>query len=202
MNPDLSHATPAPEPPPEPQAARRPAPAWLFVLLFLLLYWGMIYFDQRSGWASPQIYSPYHSIEEVSLYQPRVEGPDPRYGLEKFKMYCETCHSSDGLGKPGQAPPLAGSEWALGSPLRMIRIPQNGLAGPIPLKGGVYQPSIPMPPMGAPLSDEDLAAVLTYIRMSWGNKASEVTPEQVKAVRKEIGNRAEAWTADELLKIQ
>ena len=48
-----------------------------------------------------------------------------------------------------------------------------------------------MPAMGAALSDEDLAAALTYMRQSWGNKASEITPEMVKAVRAQLGNRSQ-----------
>ena len=52
------------------------------------------------------------------------------------------------------------------------------------------------------LSDEDLAAVLTYIRQSWGNQASEVTPEQVKAVRAEVGNRTQPWTVEQLNAVQ
>jgi mono/diheme cytochrome c family protein len=55
-----------------------------------------------------------------------------------------------------------------------------------------------MPAMGASLTDEQLAAVLTYMRQSWGNKASEITPEQVKAVRGEVGNRSQPWTVQEL----
>ena len=59
-----------------------------------------------------------------------------------------------------------------------------------------------MPAMGATLSDDDLAGVLTYIRQSWGNKASAITPEQVKAVKAEVGNRTQPWTADELNALQ
>ena len=55
-----------------------------------------------------------------------------------------------------------------------------------------------MPAMGAALSDDDLAAVLTYIRSSWGNKATPITPVMVKAVRGEIGNRTQMWTAEQL----
>ena len=62
--------------------------------------------------------------------------------------------------------------------------------------------NLAMPNMGAALSDDDLAAVLTYIRQSWGNKASPVTPEQVKAVKAKVGNRSQPWTAQELEAIQ
>jgi hypothetical protein len=82
----------------------------------------------------------------------------------------------------------------------MIRIPLVGLAGPVEVKGQPW--NLAMPAMGAALPDDDLAAVLTYIRQSWGNKASAITPEQVKAVRTAIGNRSQPWTATELKAIQ
>lgn len=81
----------------------------------------------------------------------------------------------------------------------MIRIPLSGLSGPAKVKDTEW--NLSMPAMGAALPDDDLAAVLTYIRQSWGNKGSAVTPEQVKAVRAEINNRSQPWTVDQLDKI-
>jgi len=51
------------------------------------------------------------------------------------------------------------------------------------------------------LSDDDLAAALSYIRQAWGNQAPPVTPEQVKAIRAELGNRTQPMSADELLRL-
>jgi mono/diheme cytochrome c family protein len=184
----------------EPQAGRIAVPVWLIVLLFLLLYWGMVYFDQHSGWFDAQVYTPYRSAAQLALYQPPSGGPDLSRGKAVYENICGLCHSNDGLGKPGQAPPFVGSEWALGSPNRMIRIPLAGLAGPVQVNGQPW--NLAMPAMGAALPDDDLAAVLTYIRQSWGNKASAITPEQVKAVRAEVGNRTQPWTATELNAIQ
>ena len=184
----------------EPQAGRIPVPVWLIVLFFLLLYWGMVYFDQHSGWFDAQVYTPYRSGAELVLYQPPIGGPDLSRGKAVYENICGLCHNNDGSGKPGQAPPFAGSEWALGNPNHMIRIPLAGLAGPVEVKG--QQWNLAMPAMGAALPDDDLAAVLTYIRQSWGNKASAITPEQVKAVRAAVGSRTQPWTADELKAIQ
>jgi len=193
---------PEPQPPlpiaaeAEPQAGRTAVPIWLIVLLFMLLYGGMVYFDQHSGWFSPEVYAPYRSTAELVMYQPPAGGPDLNRGKAVYENVCGLCHGNDGMGKPGQAPPFARSEWALGNPNRMIRIPLAGLAGPIQVNGQEW--NLAMPAMGAALPDDDLAAVLTYIRQSWGNKASAVTPEQVKAVRAEVGNRTQPWTATEL----
>ncbi len=183
-----------------PQAGRAPAPVWSFVLLFVLFYWGMVYFDLHGGWFNPQVYTPYATISEVERYQPPREGPDLARGKAVYETVCGLCHNNDGMGKPNQAPPFVGSEWVLGSPARMIRIPLAGLTGPITVQGQAINLSS-MPAMGAALSDEDLAAVLTYIRSSWGNKASPISAEQVKAVRAEIGNRTQPWTAGDLMAV-
>ncbi len=180
------------------QAARRPVPVWLFFLLFVLVYWGMVWFDERGGWFAPQVYAPYRSLAEVESYQPATAVSAKDRGAPKFEVNCALCHNSDGMGKPGQAPPFVKSEWVLGSPARLIRIPLAGLSGPIRVNGQEYSFGTSMAAMGVGLSDEDLAAVLTYMRQSWGNNASEITPEQVKTVRAEIGNRTQPWTPAEL----
>jgi mono/diheme cytochrome c family protein len=55
-----------------------------------------------------------------------------------------------------------------------------------------------MPPVGASLTDDQLASVLTYIRRSWGNSASAITPEAVHDVRAETQGRTKPWTEEEL----
>ena len=181
---------------PEPQASTEPVPVWLFVLLFVLLYWAMVYFDRDGGWFSPQVYAPYRSVADLQSHQPPTGGADLARGKIFYENVCALCHNSDGTGKPNQAPTLAGSEWVIGSPNRLVRIPLAGLAGPIKVKGESW--NLAMPAMGAAMSDDDLAAVLTYMRQSWGNKAPEITPEQVKTIRGQVGNRTQPWSGDEL----
>ena len=79
---------------------------------------------------------------------------------------------------------------------RLAHIPLAGVAGTITVEGKDW--NLNMAAMGAALSDADLAAVLTYLRTSWGNKAGEVTPEDVKKVRDEIGGHIQPATADQL----
>jgi mono/diheme cytochrome c family protein len=181
----------------EPSAGNLPVPVWLMVLLFVLLYAGMVFFDRFSGWFNAEVYMPYASLSDLQAFQPRGGGgPSPEHVRAVYENNCGLCHSNDGKGKPGQAPPYVGSEWVLGSPERMIRIPLSGLSGPVQVEGTEW--NLSMPSMGAALSDDDLAAVLTYIRTSWGNKASAISPEQVKAVRAQIGARSQPWTAEQL----
>lgn len=171
-------------------------PIWLVVLMFLLLYWGGIYFDENSGWFDSHVYGPYRSTEDVALYQPRHEGPNLARGQVVFGQICALCHNPDGTGKPGQGPPFVGSQYVLGDPRRLIRIPLYGVSGTVEVQGKPYV-GLSMGAMGATLSAEDLSAVLSYMRNSWGNKAEPITAAQVDAIRKEVGTRG-PFTADEL----
>lgn len=201
MNADPNQTTMASAEAVEPKTQDNVVPAWLFVLLLLALYWGMVYFDQRSGWADSHVYIPYRSANEVALYQPATAGANV-LGKQFYDNVCALCHNPDGMGKPGQAPPFAGSEWVLGSPNRLVRIPLAGLGGTVQVHGKDYAGLPSMPAMGASLTDEQLAAVLSYMRQSWGNKAAEITPEQVKAIRGQVGNRTLPWTPEEVSKFQ
>ena len=121
-------------------------------------------------------------------------------GGQLFGLYCSACHGADGKGAAGgQFPPLAGSAWPLGDPARAIKIVLLGLNGPVEVNGKSY--NLEMPPQGAAMTDDQIAAILTYVRSSWGNKGTAVTKDQVKAVRASLGNRSEHWTAAELLKL-
>jgi mono/diheme cytochrome c family protein len=196
MNPETQQPSPSAPGPATPQVGNTTVPVWLLVLMILLLYWSALYFDEHSGWFSPDVYSPYTSFAEVQQYQPVLGDQTMVQGRRIFENICALCHNTDGSGKSGQAPPLAGSEFALGSPNRMIRIPLVGLNGPVQVKGQAY--NLSMAAMGATLSDDDLAAVLSYIRQSFGNKASAITPEEVKAIRVDLKGRVQPYTAAEL----
>ena len=56
-----------------------------------------------------------------------------------------------------------------------------------------------MPPLGAVLDDQSMAATLTYIRHEWGHTASAVSPAQAASIRASIGDRTAPWTEGELL---
>src|SRR5580704_12374971 len=158
-------------------------PIWIFCVLLLLLYACGVYFDHHSGWFDDQVYAPFQNSDEVAAYQP-VSGAAAMM-LEGQKVYssiCAACHGDSGQGKPGQAPPLAGSEWVNAANFKeTAEIPQLGLNGEVHVAGQDW--NLQMAPMGAALSDCDLAAVLTYVRGSWGNKAAEVGAADVKAMR-------------------
>ena len=173
----------------EPQAARSTVPIWIILLTLVLLFLGSVYFDRHSGWFDKQVYAPYASANQLAAYQPRSGAAAMlAQGRTAYENACGVCHGSDGLGKPGQAPPLAGSEWVAKDVPSLARIPLAGLNGPIQVGGRDW--NLAMAPMGAGMSDADLAAVLTYIRQSWGNQSSAVSADEVKAARAAVSGNA------------
>ena len=171
---------------------------WIFVLTLSLLFLSAVYFDYRSGWFNARVYRPYASAEELDAYQPKSGAAAMlAQGKRSYDMVCGLCHGFDGMGKPGQAPPLAGSEWVNTKGVnRLVRIPLAGLNGPLTVQGKDW--NLSMAAMGAALSDADLAKVLTYIRASWGNKAGPVTADDVKSGRAAMGARPQPLNAEQL----
>jgi mono/diheme cytochrome c family protein len=112
-------------------------------------------------------------------------------GRATYTGLCMACHQEDGRGRENLAPSLVESNFALGPATVPIRILLNGKEGPMGL----------MPPLGSALNDDQIAAVLTYTRRSWGNQASAVDTATVAATRKASADRTRPWTEAELLKM-
>ena len=187
--------------PAEPKAGGVTMPMWLIWVVAITGYWGMVYFDSRGGWFNTQVYAPFATIEQVSELQPASDADAfVNRGKVVFEATCALCHGLDGMGKPNQAPPLAGSDWVAGPANRVIRIPLHGLSGSIRVKGQDW--NLAMPAMGAALPAEDLAGALSYIRQAWGNKSPAITADEVNAVKNATAGRTQPWTAEELKAIQ
>ena len=167
----------------EPVATNSPVPTAIVVLTLTLLFLGGVYFDHHSGWFNAKVYTPYVSVEQLDLYQPKSgAAAAAAQGKKVYETVCGICHGNDGMGKPAMSPPLAGSEWVISAGFhRLAQIPLEGLNGNLQVEGKDW--NLNMAPMGAALSDADLGAVLTYIRSSWGNKAGPVSADDVKAIR-------------------
>jgi mono/diheme cytochrome c family protein len=116
-------------------------------------------------------------------------------GKRLFNGKCAACHQPDGKGRPGQFPPLAGSDWLLGPPEVPVRILLYGLQGDVTVSGQSFNGN--MPAFGAQLKDEQIAAVLSYVRQEWGNQAAPVSADVVAQLRKG-DQRKQPWTAAEL----
>jgi glucose/arabinose dehydrogenase/mono/diheme cytochrome c family protein len=138
----------------------------------------------------PDTFSPDQlTIMENRKTYPHIRTPDViEDNLQKdlspnqqlYNSLCSPCHQMNGKGSPGRIPPLAGSEWVTGDKVPLIDIVLHGLNGTLEVKGEFYNG--PMPAYHF-LSDNELAMILTFIRQNLGNKASEVSEEDVRSRR-------------------
>lgn len=110
-------------------------------------------------------------------------------GEAVFLANCSACHQPTGVGLPGAFPPLAGSDFLKGDRKKVMGAALFGLSGPITVNGVEYNGV--MPSLGH-LTDEDLAAALTYVFGSWGNDGAAVSVEEVTALRAELGQEDRA----------
>ena len=120
-------------------------------------------------------------------------------GRPIFTAICAPCHQAHGGGLEGLAPPLVDSEWVLGPPARLVRIILHGLRGQIVVAGRTYTGD--MPAFGS-LEDEQVAAILTYVRNEWGQSAHAISPAEVAAIRVSTKDRADAWSSRELTQLR
>lgn len=120
---------------------------------------------------------PYTKKEEVALPSSAASAlPD---GKKLYMQTCAACHQSDGNGLAGAFPPLAKSVVVMDdSADKLIQIILQGYDART--EYGV------MPPFADQLTDEEIAAIASYERSSWGNQAPPVTVEQVRTVRSTI----------------
>ena len=170
----------------EPERAETPAPipTWAWVLFLVVVAWGM--------WYVP---TELRAYQEWKMAAARPSSPgaaapgapsagQPSWGALGEQVYgnkCAACHQLTGQGLPGVFPPLKGSAVVTAAdPTEHIRTVLRGLSGKT--IGGVTYGS-PMPAFADQLSDEEVAAVLSHERTSWGNQAPAVKPEDVVARR-------------------
>ncbi len=104
-------------------------------------------------------------------------------GEKLYQQYCLTCHQKSGNGVPRMNPPLVKTTWVLGDKTKLITWVLKGSSQSIPIDGKTYSNNMPAQNY---LKDGQVADVLTYVRNSFGNVASAITPADVKAVRATI----------------
>ncbi len=114
--------------------------------------------------------------------------------------HCGTCHQPDGKGLDPAFPPLHDSIYVHGSSERLIKLTLHGLMGPMEVNGKSYNGQVPMTPFGGMLNDKEIADVLTYVRNSFNNNASVITPEEVKKVREATKGQQGFYQVEQLLK--
>jgi mono/diheme cytochrome c family protein len=180
-------------------------PPWLVIVFLALAFLGAGYLFWNSGGFSVKVFNPARVAWDGAGSGGAAAAPDPMVlGKRLFTQNCAVCHQQTGLGVPGQFPPLAGSEWVLAQDWHgdnhMVNIVLHGFQGAVTVKGEQFNNV--MAPWGKVLKDEQIAAVLTYVRNEWGNKAPPITKDFVSKIREQTKDRTEAWTQKELQAIE
>jgi mono/diheme cytochrome c family protein len=178
----------------EPRDGFEPTPMWWVFGVMALLGWGGWYLGTYSGNWRPDVYDerPGMIVASPGTATPQV---DPMVLGKRLYANCQACHQAGGQGVEGTYPPLAGSEWVTGDPQTVVRILLHGAQGVLEVRGKTYNQAMPA---WKHLRDEQLAAVATYVRGSWGNAAPPVPVETVAAVRAATSDRTQPWTMAEL----
>ena len=185
--------------PEDPEEGRERVPWWLWTTVVFAIFWG--------GWYLGRYGGSFDGATHVALAG-TANGTAPAAGTavattsplvlgkQVFARNCQACHQATGLGIPGAFPPLVGSEWAVSAPDTVGRILLNGLMGPVAVAGKPFNGA--MPAWRDVMSDDEIAAVLTYVRQWAPNHAAAVAPGAIQAIRVATAARGKPWTVSEL----
>ena len=117
--------------------------------------------------------------EEMKVAEVKIDEAVMKNGLAVYNKTCFACHQSTGLGLPPAFPPLAKSDYLMADRERAIKQVIQGSSGEIVVNGKTYNGVMP-PQM---INEQEIADVLTYVMNSWGNKAAQVTLDEVKKIK-------------------
>jgi mono/diheme cytochrome c family protein len=179
---------------PLPPEGMEAPPMWLWMTIFGVILFSTFYLGSYIGDFSPDPWLQSSDPVATTSAEPKEVKVD---GAQIYSSRCANCHQSNGEGVSGAFPPLNQASWVTDNKGQIIRILLHGMIGEVEVRGNTYNGN--MPAWGRQLSDKQIAAVITHVRQSWDNDASEVTAEEVKAVRDATSGRVQAWTADELM---
>lgn len=115
-------------------------------------------------------------------------------GAMHYAAICAACHQPSGLGAPGKAPPLLDSPFVLGSSERLAALISAGLNGPIQIGNDTWNAEMP----AWKASDDELHALLVYLRREWGHRGEPPTRDEIERGRAKAAQRGKPWTASEL----
>jgi nitrite reductase (NO-forming) len=135
-----------------------------------------------SGRQAEEVFNPGTHLERVALVSSSEPRPEAERGRQLYSTVCTACHQPDGRGLEGAFPPLAQSDFLMQDVQAAIRVLIEGRQGPITVNGKHYDGAMP----DFSLSNEDIAAVLSYVRTSFGNAGGAVTPDEVQRVRSSL----------------
>ena len=175
---------------PEPHEGSRPVPKIVLTIIGLLLVWAVYHLYTS--------FNPMPSDVGDNRVAADFAVPAQADGGQLYTANCVACHQATGAGVPGVFPPLAKSEWVdAEDPGVMIRILLHGIHGPLTVEGGAYNGEMPN---FSKFSDEEIAALVTHVRSSFGNAASSTDAKKVAEVRESTKDQQGPWKGDEDLR--
>lgn len=176
----------------EPTETSRPISKLFLLFALAHVLWGAAYIV-TTGPYGPSFTGDKRTLADLS-------GPAPGAAVDGKKVFavnCVACHQTTGKGLPGVFPPLDGSEWVVGDGRVLVNLLLHGINGEIEVMGVTYKGAMPA---FKQLSDAELAAVTTYIRAEWSNKAGPITPQVFEAERKASSARTAPFAGGAELK--
>ena len=180
----------------DPNESNRPLPWFLVMSLGAMAMWGAFYIvstpsGDDSSFGDQRSVVSLRPVVAIAGAAPTVDGK------QLFGAKCAACHQGSGLGVAGVFPPVAASEWVLGDEKVLSNILLHGINGEMIVKGTTYKGAMPA---WNSLGDDEIAAVLTYIRSDWGNAAPPIKPETIKSQRELTKARTEPYAGGTAIK--
>lgn len=177
------------------QAGTAPLPMILVLAALALTGWGGWYLGTFGGGFRMEVLDPPPADCSQALATAPTTPADPLRLGRRVYASCAGCHQPDGGGVPGLYPPLTVPGWIAENFELPTQVVLHGVQGPLEVGGTLYDQ--PMPAWRN-LTDEQIAAVLSYVRASWGNDAPQITVDQVAHVRHATSGRKHPYEAADL----
>ncbi|HYD33964.1 MAG TPA: cytochrome c [Methylophilaceae bacterium] len=182
----------------DPDEAFDPGPLWFWILTVAAIIVGSFYFGKYMGAFNAQTHIGYlkpgqpQGSEAAAQTTEKVKVS----GATIYTSKCSVCHQTTGQGVPGAFPPLVNSEYVIGNPSVPVRIVLHGMQGPVEVQGKTYHGA--MPAWANQLNDDEIAAVVSYVRSELGgNKAEPVEADFVAKLRQETAEQKAPYTAED-----
>lgn len=162
----------------EPEERTKPVPLIVAAVTLAMVAFGVIYILLSDPFGNSAL-GDRRTLADLSGPAPGAAGVAD--GKQLFAANCVACHQATGKGLPGVFPPLDGSEWVQGDERTLANILLHGISGELVVAGTTYKGAMPS---FQQLGDAELAALATYIRGNWSNKAGAVNPGLFEQERK------------------
>ena len=163
----------------EPEERIRPVPLTAVIVTLTMVLFGVVYIFLSEPFGNAEL-GDRRTLADLSGPAPVAAGAAVD-GKAVFAAQCVACHQATGKGLPGVFPPLDGSEWVQGDARTVANILLHGINGKITVAGTDYSGAMPS---FQQLNDAELAAVASYVRSNWSNKAEAIKPDLFEQERK------------------